>query len=286
MDEPYSATKRFGNISSTIYPTEITFALLSRIRTLASEDAQILFAPQWNEDRERALTTFIETMYSILIPRIDRFATEDTFNVMTPATLEALRRVVLHKSEVYLASFPGKDTLVSNEFLHRHISSLNAQKKVSNEPYDIQTLVSVDTQVEYRLQFMQAADIYVSALGLTAPYGDTCARWDGTAPHAARQRWGPRVHARILQALNQSKLFPGPELCQGLRRFKKPVAYLATAIQISDIDEETLLPIVIQELLAIKKEVIGAKVEALSRLEIVREAGRIYLAASSKPRTR
>lgn len=51
-------------------------------------------------------------------------------------------------------------------------------------------------------------------------------------------------------------------------------------------DEETLLPVIIQEFLAIKEEVIGAKVEALSRLEIVREAGRIYVAASSKPRTR
>lgn len=279
MSEPCSAIKRFGNVSSTIYPTEITLALLSRFRTLASEDTQTSYAPQWSGDQERALNTFFETMDSILIPRIDRFATEGTLNITTPATLEALRCVVLHKSEVYLASFPGKDTLASNQYLHWDINQLKDRRKDHNEPYDLETLASVDTQLEYRLQFMQAADLYVSALGLTAPYRETCARWDGTAPHAARQRWGPRDHARILKALRECKLFSEPKFCQGLKQFRKPVAYLATAIQISDIDEET----VVQKLLTVKEKVIAAKVEALSRLETVREAGRIYTSSLRKP---
>ncbi|KAL8917786.1 MAG: hypothetical protein Q9208_007767, partial [Pyrenodesmia sp. 3 TL-2023] len=273
MGEDCSATKRFGNISSTIYPSEITSALLSRICKVGSEDVQAGYTFQRNEDLKRAIFTFLETMDSLLLPRIDRFATEGTLNVTTPATLDALRYVVLHKSEVYLASFPGKDTLESNKYLHLRISYLQNRQMDPDNPYDLETLASVDTQLEYRLQFMRAADLYVSALGLTVPYGDTCAKWDGTAPHAARQRSGQRDHARILQALKESKLFSEPKPEQGLNRFKKPLAYLATAIQISEFDEDTL-PTVIQELLTTKEKVIAAKVEALSRLETVKEAGR------------
>ncbi|KAL8753884.1 MAG: hypothetical protein Q9184_005283, partial [Pyrenodesmia sp. 2 TL-2023] len=271
--DPCRAIERFDNISSTIYPTDIALALISIVNS--SEDFQALYSLQRSEDRERALMTFFETMDSILLPRIDRFATEGSLNVTTPATLDALRCVVLHKSQVYLASFPGKDTLVSNSSLHLDISWLEHHRKSLNEPYDLESLASLDTQLEYRLQFMRAADLYVSALGLTTPYGDPCAKWDGTAPHAARQPSSQRDHARIRHALIKSNLFPKSRACQGVRRFKKPLAYLATAIQISDIDEETA----IQELLSLKKKVIAAKAEALGRLETVEEAGRTYLSA-------
>ncbi|KAI4181982.1 MAG: hypothetical protein LQ346_006666 [Caloplaca aetnensis] len=278
MSEPCSTIKRFSHICSTIYPGEIGRAVISNLETFASEDFQIVYSPHWSPHQKEAFLDFLETIKSVLLPRIDRFATEGRLNITTPATLDALRAVVIHKCEAYLASFPGKDKLPSNRSVHWHIDWLMDQ----SVPFALERLASLDTKVEYRLQSMQAADIYVSVLGLTTPYGVTCARWDGTAPHAARQRGSPEEHARILRALKQSDLFPKPETEQGAL-FPKPLAYLATAIQISDVDEETL-PTALQELLAAKNEAISAKVEALSRLETVKEAARLYFSASCKPR--
>ncbi|KAL8898833.1 MAG: hypothetical protein Q9207_006501 [Kuettlingeria erythrocarpa] len=277
MSEPCSAITRLGHVCGIMYPRKISLDILS-LRTFASKDVNFEYTSEWSKEREQAYDNFFDTMNSILLPRIDRFVTQGIINVATPATFDALRAVVIHKCEAYLASFPGKDKLPSNRFVHRHIDRLKDQSKTS----DLERLASLDTEVEYRLQFMQAVDIYVSVLGLTTPYGVTCARWDGTAPHAARQRDSPEEHARILKALKKTELFPKPQSEQGAW-FQKPLAYLATAIQISEIDEEAL-PSVLQELVALKEKVIAAKAETLCRLETVKEAAQAYLSTCCKPR--
>ncbi len=277
MSEPSSAITRLGHVCGIMYPRKISLDILS-LRKFASKDVNFECTSEWSKEREQAFDDFFDTMDSILLPRIDRFVTQGIMNVATPATLDALRAVVTHKCEAYLASFPGKDTLRSNWCLHMDIDCL----KDPTESFDLERLASLDTKLEYRLQFMQAADIYVSALGLNAPYGVTCARWDGTAPHAARQRSGQRDHKRIRNALRQSMLFSTPAAQQGTA-FKKPLAYMATAIQISDVDEDAL-PSLLQDLVALREKVIAAKVEALSHLETVKETARLYKSASCKPR--
>ncbi|KAL8789294.1 MAG: hypothetical protein Q9213_001217 [Squamulea squamosa] len=257
MGELCSSSAATARLCRSIYTFEIKHALISEDSPLAKRSGTT--TPRIpNKQYRKAYCEFANTMDTILLTPIDRFATEGTLAEIRPALLAAMKAVVLHQSKNYLASFPGRDKIASNFVLHWRISTLPTALQ-----YTIQNLDEIHTQVEYRLNSIRLADCYISFLGLRGPYGETCAWWDGTPPHAARQR-GTICFVNL-----------GFDSAQYSRsRF----LMWSPRYRLRNLDEEGLAD-AIAHLVAVKGKVTEEQVEMLSQCEMVKEATQRFFSA-------
>ncbi|KAL8902802.1 MAG: hypothetical protein Q9207_004375 [Kuettlingeria erythrocarpa] len=175
-------------------------------------------------------------------------------NTLVP--FPSLRSLVLHQAMMYMASFPGWDTLAPNVSLHNGITILRKGK-----PLSLSRLQRIHEIVDFRMELMKAADHYVDALGIPRPGGKRCSEWDIAAWVTSEEnrqlcRRGTSEQP-ILEALQRSGLFPGPSVQKG-HAFTKPMSYLSSALHLADVDAATL-EAVIETLVAIKDKAVSIK---------------------------
>lgn len=153
--------------------------------------------------------------------------------------LGVMRSMVLGQARVYMASFPGRDNIASNAALHNAIARLQR-----GQDFDFEQLVRIHIQVEYRTKAMEAADVYVGALGFAGPGGLKCREWDmglwiGTTE---AKEYNDEQFGEMLEQVNQCYLFPHPMQQQG-KECPKVNIYLAVALMVANIDRTVLLTV-------------------------------------------
>lgn len=184
----------------------------------------------------------------------------------------AMRSAVLRQGKIYLASVPGRDTVASNVSLHNAIQRLEI-----GDSYDFEELERIYTQIEYRLRAMDAADIFVEALGLSKPNGMKCAEWDWKGARAV----GNQQHfMEIWQKVEDHELIHPPSISQG-KGYAKPNVYIATALLLAQLDSSTL-DAMLRTSTLIRDSAISNQVEEISRFRVVKTVGQRYFSTLGK----
>ncbi|KAL8733585.1 MAG: hypothetical protein Q9166_001993 [cf. Caloplaca sp. 2 TL-2023] len=191
--------------------------------------------------------------------------------------LATLKSLVVAEGRMYLASFPGRDTLAANTSLHNGINMLTR-----GLPIDFERLSRIHNQIEFRMKAMHSADLFVGEFGLRGPGGKKCSQWDIDEWAGTQQAKdiGHERFERTVKLVGTCQLFPHPLPSQG-KTFTKPGVFVATTLLASGMDDETL-QVVLDELVAMKERAIQAQVETLSRYQTVKTAGRRYFATLGK----
>ncbi|KAI4144478.1 MAG: hypothetical protein L6R39_004167, partial [Caloplaca ligustica] len=206
-----------------------------------------------------------------------REPSHDSTGARTPRTLSTLRSLVVHEARLYLASFPGRDSLAPNTNLHNQI-----RKLLRGDPFGFDDLDWVHTVVEYRMDLMRAADTFIAALGIRKPGGQTCSHWDPDAwARSEENRQLDSSNSQLItRAVLEADLFPRPLARYG-KKYTKPSAYVSCALKLAGVDAATLQA-VIEELVAVKKQAITSKVNTISRFQSIRTAGQLYFKTLGK----
>ena len=177
------------------------------------------------------------------VPRGATGSLRGSANSLSGGKASVMRSRVLQEASMYMASFPGRDTVASNSGLHNAINRLSRGEQLTFDE-----LERIHLRVEYRMKAMQTADALIGAIGLPGPEGFKCAQWDVQAWSATQeaQQFNNSQFQHMLGAVGRCGLFPQPLHQQG-QAFPKLNIYIAAALMVAKIDSGTL-PVVFDEL--------------------------------------